>query len=378
MNLLSWNCQGLGRDSTVGELRRIVKHYHPSLLFLSETKMREEKARRFMWSLGYNGFLGVNCEGRSGGLALFWSTNTCVCLESLCKYFIDVKIKEESGLIWRATFVYGEPRTELRHIFWNRLRFLKAQWAGPWVCLGDFNEVLYVDEHLGAGARGESQMRQFPECMEDCQLVDLGFSGPKCTWNNRQQGQGNIRVRLDRAVANEPFVQLFEDIQVENIITTSSDHYAVLLTPAIAGQRRNEESFNYNFKYEAAWCRAADYKDTVERLWADGTEGLRDLQSTWSKLNGMANSLAAWSRESFGAPRKEIRKLEKRLSWLRIRSATGTYLKRRRISNADCVSCSKGKRSWLDNDLGWTGYKRGIEIHPFSRHGPQLGKEQTK
>jgi len=39
----------------------------------------------------------------------------------------------------------------------------------------------------------------------------------------------------------------------------------------------------------------------------------------------MAKSLAAWSRESFGAPKIEIRKLEKRLSWLRIHSATGTY-----------------------------------------------------
>lgn len=38
-------------------------------------------------------------------------------LQSLCRNFIDVKIIEETGLVWRATFVYGEPKTELRHIF---------------------------------------------------------------------------------------------------------------------------------------------------------------------------------------------------------------------------------------------------------------------
>jgi hypothetical protein len=61
------------------------------------------------------------------------------------------------------------------------------------------------DENLDVSARGEAQMQQFLDCLEDCQLVDLGFFGTKYTWNNRQQGQHNIRVRLDKAVANGLF-----------------------------------------------------------------------------------------------------------------------------------------------------------------------------
>ena len=80
-----------------------------------------------------------------------------------------------------------------------------------------------------------------------------------------------------------------------------------------------------NMRQHGADCRAANYKETVERLWTEGRDEPRNLHTTWSKLNGMAKSLAAWSRESFGAPKIEIRKLEKRLSWLRIHSATGTY-----------------------------------------------------
>jgi hypothetical protein len=118
MNLLSWNCRGSGRDSAVGELRWLVKQYRPSLLFLSETKMREQRIKPFMWSLGYNGCLVVNCQGRSGGLALFWSENDfCVDLQSLCPNFIDVHVKDTMGVTWRATFVYGEPRIEQQHVF---------------------------------------------------------------------------------------------------------------------------------------------------------------------------------------------------------------------------------------------------------------------
>jgi hypothetical protein len=71
--------------------------------------------------------------------------------------------------------VYGEPKADIDIFSWDRLRFLRAQWNGPWVCIGDFNEVLSSDEHLGVSAKGEAQMQQFWDCLEDCQLVDLGF-----------------------------------------------------------------------------------------------------------------------------------------------------------------------------------------------------------
>jgi len=279
----------------------------------------------FMWSLGYNACLAVNCEGRSGGLALFWSMDYCVSLQSLCPNFIDVYVKHESGPFWRATFVYGEPRTENRALFWDRLRFLRAQWEGPWVCIGDFNEILSNEEHTGPTARGESQMRQFRDCLEDCQLVDLGFSGPKYTWNNRRQHGHNIQVRLDRAVANGQFTQLFDDVHVENIVTTSSDHFAIMLSISKHNQIRHREVSSYNFRYEAAWSRAPDYLETVEKCWADASARPSNLQNTWANLNKMARHLAEWNRKSFGSPHKEIRKLERRLARLRNDSATRPY-----------------------------------------------------
>lgn len=294
-------------------------------MFLSETKMRDDRVKGFMWSLGYNGCIAVSSVGRSGGLALFCSTNTCVSLKSLCSNFINVHVTEESGVSWRATFVYGEPRRELRHVFWDRLRFLKSEWAGPWVCIGDFNEVPCNDEHCGVSDRGEAQMQLFRDCLEDCQLMDMGFTGPRLTWNNRKEGADNVRVRLDRAVANGQFTQLFDDSQVENIITTSSDHFAVCLSLAQHGHRRGSKLMTQNFRYEAAWSRANDYTETVHKRWNEGLVGPRNIQTTWENLSRLAGSLKSWSQKSFGSVRTEIRKLERRLSRLRLSSTTMTY-----------------------------------------------------
>lgn len=337
MNLLCWNCRGLGTDSTVDELRHLVKRYRPSLLFLSETKMRDTKVRKFMWSLGFHGCFAVSSEGKSGGLALFWVQECIVSLKHYSPNIIDVTIGSEANQLWRASFVYGEPRSELRHNFWDLLRFVRSQWSGPWLCAGDFNEVLSSDEHLSRGERGEQQMRLFRDCLEDCELSDLGFSGPKYTWNNRQVGSDNVKVRLDRAVANGHFIQLFEDYHVENVITSTSDHYAILVSINRDSQYNDRSSFDNNFKYEAMWARAPDYNDIVEKKWKEDFEGPRNLQSFWSNLSRMATSLKHWSSRTFGSIRKEIKKLERQLAMLRSSSATPAFsVEERRIERKLC------------------------------------------
>jgi exonuclease III len=161
MSLLCWNCRGLGSDATVGELRWLVKHFRPGILFLSETKMWDTKARNFMWSLGYTGPFAVSCEGRSGGLALFWRQPFSISLRGANSHAIDVIVDSGEPMSWRATFIYGEPRREQRHLFWDMLRRLRGGWNGPWICCGDFNEVLVQDEHYGSTDRSEAQMELF-------------------------------------------------------------------------------------------------------------------------------------------------------------------------------------------------------------------------
>ena len=72
MNLLAWNCRGLGLDSTVGELRDLVRSHNPAVVFLSETKKEVRELEKLKWSLGFRHDVAVSCVGRSGGLALLW------------------------------------------------------------------------------------------------------------------------------------------------------------------------------------------------------------------------------------------------------------------------------------------------------------------
>ena len=94
----------------------------------------------------------------------------------------------------------------MKYKSWQVLEELHAQQAcggAPWLCIGDFNEILFQHEKEGGKPRAQSCMDKFKRSLEVCELNDLGFEGDVFMWRNKQmKGSTHIRERLDRAVAN--------------------------------------------------------------------------------------------------------------------------------------------------------------------------------
>jgi hypothetical protein len=57
-------------------------------------------------------------------------------------------------------------------------------------------------EHFSTHPRPAQQMEEFRDVLAFCDLRDLGFCGLLFTWDNGRAGGANVRVRLDRAVAD--------------------------------------------------------------------------------------------------------------------------------------------------------------------------------
>jgi exonuclease III len=274
--------------SAVGELRDLVRSYNPRVVYLCETKQKKKTMDRLQWSLGFRHGICVEGKGTGGGLALWWRDGVEVEVRPWCQYFIDAKITSEAG-IWRFTGIYGEPRTELRGKTWEALHFLRAQDDLPWLCAGDFNEILCQNEQLGLNERSEGQMARFRDCLTDCRLTNLGFSSYPYTWDNRREGDANVQARLDRAVGDERFLQMFANSRVEHIITEESDHLALLIKVQ-AEAATGSQPRSRGFMFEEMWTRHDSYNDSVSRFWDNSSTQDSGLQGFWKRLKDVSGS----------------------------------------------------------------------------------------
>ena len=116
MNLLSWNCRGLGALGAVREVTKLIKEYNPQVLFLIETKRKRHEMDWLRSRWRFNNCVAVESTGRGGGLALLWLDEVTVKVQSFSKHHIDVIIGNDNKEVgkWRFTGFYREPDTNKR------------------------------------------------------------------------------------------------------------------------------------------------------------------------------------------------------------------------------------------------------------------------
>ena len=77
---------------------------------------------------------------------------------------------------WQFTGIYGLTDMAKKHETWSLLHQLHRRLFLPWLCTGDFNEILWSHEKLGLGSRQENLMKAFRDVLDECGLMDLGLS----------------------------------------------------------------------------------------------------------------------------------------------------------------------------------------------------------
>lgn len=112
------------------------------------------------------------------------------------------------------TFFYGHPKTNKRLEGYNILRHMNNLHPYMWLCIGDFNEVLFHSEKYGGAQRSNKQIAMFHDVLHDCQLDDLGFHKGQFTWSNNRIDCTFTKERLNRALASTSWYSESGDAKV--------------------------------------------------------------------------------------------------------------------------------------------------------------------
>jgi hypothetical protein len=149
MRTLSLNGHGLGNPQTINELHGLVKKEGPNLVFLMETRLSSSSLQWLRVQLRMCGCLGVDRHGQGRGLALLWDSTVTVNIESYSDHHIHAEVIQSDGITWRLTCFYGHSERALQHRSWSLLRQLWPTSDTPWLVIGDFNEIMRIDEKMG-------------------------------------------------------------------------------------------------------------------------------------------------------------------------------------------------------------------------------------
>ncbi|XP_071925732.1 uncharacterized protein [Coffea arabica] len=226
-----WNCRGLGNPCAIRALNKLLRDQAPSLVFLSETKLLTGEMDVVRRRVGFENGFSIDCRNRGGGLALLWRVGVELSIVSYSVGHIDAVIKDSvMGQHWRFIGFYGPPKLSQRKHSRQLLRRLASLYSLPWLCVGDFNEILSSEEKCGGTIRTQTQMDAFREALGGASFYDLGFRGSRYTWARGRSPTRRICERLGRAVASPEWSSLFPASMVRHLSSSWSDHVPICIS----------------------------------------------------------------------------------------------------------------------------------------------------
>lgn len=289
IKLLIWNAQGAGNKMFV--IRELIRINRPSVLVLVETHLSGDQAQKVCEKIGFGGQLRVEAQGFSGGIWMFWDPAMVgVTSYGFHSQHLSVEIRKNGDDPWLFSAVYASPDSILRKDLWRELENIKAQYNGPWLIAGDFNETMCMNERNGTGS-SEIVKRcvDFSNWVNNNNLIDLGCSGPAHTWFKGKSAETFKSARLDRGLVNDDWRLRFSEGAVRNLPKVSSDHCPILVsTTGFAPLPFVVKPF----RFQAAWLNHEKFYAYVYEQWKHSAPLVPFLKDFASKLQ-------QWNKNEF-------------------------------------------------------------------------------
>ncbi|XVF24392.1 hypothetical protein REPUB_Repub13aG0124000 [Reevesia pubescens] len=241
-------------------------------LIILEPRISSLKADKVCKRSDFPDFFRVEVNGFSGGIWLLWDA-AMVDIEVVAhsSQLIHAIVRLNNNCKWLLTAIYGSPEVVERSMLWKSLILANEVHQLPWLVLGDFNQVLSADEKMSKRGVNLNHCSQMQNCFAHCNLRDLETVGLIFTWCNKREEANYTRVKLDRAVANQMWIDLFPEISSAVLPRTHSDHHPISVKCKMVAK---DMSNGKQFRFENVWMTHEDFLDVVKASWNNGSVDL--------------------------------------------------------------------------------------------------------
>ncbi|XP_016178555.1 uncharacterized protein LOC107621009 [Arachis ipaensis] len=214
--------------------------------------------------------------------------------------------------------------------------------------MGDFNEIVQVEERRGADTLPLTA-EDFKNWVHDMGVVDLLITNRKFTWF-----KGRSCSRIDRVLVSLEWLENFSETRMRGGPRGLSDH-----CPIIVEERRRSDGPR-PFRSLDSWFTHEDFLRLVKEEW----RGLGEAPFT-DKLKALTVPLGRWHKNNFGNMDKTIMKFEKEIKKIDEMVGDGVYDGTMEARRKALVTCCE--KWYVRKELHWKQMSR-------SRHTKDIDK----
>ncbi|XP_058733373.1 uncharacterized protein LOC131604980 [Vicia villosa] len=276
-----WNCRGAASNGFVCVCKQYVTTWNPAMLVIMETRCHPDRVKKYFIQLRYHGFLASNNEGFAGGICVGWKKDCMqVHVEITNFQFLHLQVQYDKSLNWCFTSIYASPNEESMRRMWNELGNIARQMAGAWMLVGDFNDIMSVNEKRGG-----------------CQLILAD----------------RILERLDKGLCNERWRIDLPHGYVKVLPRLDfSDHHPLLIFSTDGSHARAAK----HFRFESAWLLDDSYNEMLITNWDND-------QEIWQNMRHVEKSINDWKFTNFDQVRLFKKELVARIGGIQRRLQMG-------------------------------------------------------
>ncbi|XP_074297717.1 uncharacterized protein LOC141628476 [Silene latifolia] len=268
-----WNVRGLNKKNKQGDVRRLLHINNVGLYGLVETKVKNININKVQAGLGYNWqFINNNDLKEGGRIWLLWDPAI---------FKVDVLLKDVqvihatfehllAGFSWVCSLFYGCNKDYERVGQWQSILHCNSLVNGPWLFMGDFNNVMHTGERLGSDV-SPAEVKAFQDYVDRCGLYDFVAQGHTSPWLTN--GPSGIVSFLPEG--------LF-------------DH-----SPCIIKLWEQVDRKKSSFKYFNMWGKDERFHATVLNIWQKQIKGCKIFQVV-KKLKLLKFPSWQFNKECFG------------------------------------------------------------------------------
>ncbi|KAL0001682.1 hypothetical protein SO802_015463 [Lithocarpus litseifolius] len=169
-------------------------------------------------------------------------------------------------------------------------------------------------------------------------IEDVGAL-PICSGSAETVDEGQIRERLDRAVASLAWGAQFREARIYHLSNSASNHSPLSLHFFLKQKKRFRRKI---FRFESMWLKDPKCDDIVKNAWEEGSMSVGSFPI--SRCMALCrNRLEVWNKREFGHVGLKINELQKRLEWLELQAASPDTISAMRETRVDL-------NFWLDRE----------------------------